>query len=471
MAPRSDLHQDLENHFRPEFLNRFQHIVRFHSLSPEQVRTIARLELDRILSREGIVARKLVVDVDESALQLAIERGFDRRSGARALKRELQRTIVLPIASHLMERTVNPHSVIRVAADGGAIKVRVLDTEESTHARAEREPVELPDGRKLSRDAIGELSAVLEGAVKRLRDEVDTDANRERMERLEAMRREPDFWNDSQRASATIRDLDRLQRSVDRVDRLQRRAEELRSGLATATLRRNVADLGHRATRLEEAVRTARRELIVMPAEGFWDAIVEIDPLNAAGATARNLLVKMYRDWGQDRNMDVDWIRHPTTKDEAATMTISGHYAYGYLRGEAGIHRVRQEESTSVTKVRVGAWTDRREQPRFADQRALKTHGEFGHRIRSRVECADGFVVQNAKTIAENRELAADIFPSWRSAPAPPETVVRRYDLSPFRVRDASSGITTGRLDALTPREFHRLLCARLDQETSESEP
>jgi hypothetical protein len=421
------------------------------------------MELDRILSREGIVARKLVVDVDDSALQLAIARGFDPRYGARALKRELQRTIVFPIATHLMEHTVDPHSVIRVTADGGATKIRIVDTEESKHARAEREPVELPDGRKLPREAIGELLGILHDVVARLKDDVDTDVTRERLERLEAMRNEPGFWSDSQRAAATMRDLDRLQRGVERVDRLHRRVEELRTALEVATLRRAVADIGLRAVRLEEAVHAARRELTVMPPDAFWDAIVEIDPLTGAGATARNLLVKLYGDWGRDRNMEVDWVRHPSTNDEAAMVTVSGHYAYGYLSREAGLHRVREEESTSVAKVRVAPWLDRRGRPTFTHQRALKTHGEFGHRIRSRVECSEGLVVQNDRAIAHNRDLASEILPSWADAPIPPEAVVRRYDLSPFRVRDASSGITTGRLDALTPREFHRLLCARLD--------
>ncbi len=462
-VPAGELHGTLEADFRPEFLNRFQHIVRFHALSPEQVRTIARMELDRILSREGIVARKLVVDVDESAMRLAIARGFDPRYGARALKRELQRTIVFPLATHLMEHAVDPHSVVRVTADGGATKIRIVDTEESKHARAEREPVELPDGRKLSRDELTGLLGVLHDAIAKLKKDVDTDATRERMDRLEAMRSEPGFWSDSQRASATMRDLDRLQRGVERVDRLRRQLEELRSALPAANLRRAVADLGHRAARLEEAARAAHRELIVMPAEAFWDAIVEIDPLTGAGATARNLLVKLYDDWGRDRNMDVDWIRHPTTNDEAAIITVSGHYVYGYLSGEAGLHRLREEESTSVARVRVAPWVNRRSRPTFTHQRALKTRGQFGDRIRSRVECEEGLVVQNDRAIAQNRELAAEILPSWTDAPNPPEVVVRRYDLSPFRVRDASSGITTGRLNALTPREFHRLLCARLD--------
>ncbi|MBK7761430.1 MAG: ATP-dependent Clp protease ATP-binding subunit [Deltaproteobacteria bacterium] len=75
---RRDVTRALEGHFRPEFLNRFQHVVIFHPLTREQVREIARQELRRVLAREGITGRDLVVvEVDDAALDVVIERGFD----------------------------------------------------------------------------------------------------------------------------------------------------------------------------------------------------------------------------------------------------------------------------------------------------------------------------------------------------------------------------------------------------------
>ena len=57
----------LEREFRPEFLNRFQHIAFFHPLSRVELRQVARAELKGILQREGITARKLIVDVADEA--------------------------------------------------------------------------------------------------------------------------------------------------------------------------------------------------------------------------------------------------------------------------------------------------------------------------------------------------------------------------------------------------------------------
>ena len=79
------IRQALETSFRPEFLNRFEHIVVFHSLSLLELRTVARFELARVLQREGIVAPGLTVD--DAALAL---RGLDallvRRVDALALE-------------------------------------------------------------------------------------------------------------------------------------------------------------------------------------------------------------------------------------------------------------------------------------------------------------------------------------------------------------------------------------------------
>ncbi|HLM74604.1 MAG TPA: AAA family ATPase, partial [Polyangiaceae bacterium] len=131
----------LEESFRPEFLNRFQHIILFHALSKEQMRLVARQEMARVLTREGISGRNLVVDVDDEAIDLVIEEGIDARFGARALKREIQRRLVLPLAMTLMEREVSPDSILKVTVKEGELRVRVLETEKSLEHRRELEPV------------------------------------------------------------------------------------------------------------------------------------------------------------------------------------------------------------------------------------------------------------------------------------------------------------------------------------------
>jgi len=73
-------------------------------------------------------------------------------------------------------------------------------------------------------------------------------------------------------------------------------------------------------------------------------------------------------------------------------------------------------------------------------------------------------VLQNERTLDQNRELARDIAPSWPKQPAAAANMqVRRYDFDPFLVRDYLTGENFGRKDILKPRLFHELLCERID--------
>ena len=94
----------IEMHFRPEFLNRFQHVVLFHPLTQEQAARIARADLRATLKREGIAGRNLIVDVHDDVIDHVLAAGFNPRYGGRGIKREMRRQVILPIATLLMEQ-------------------------------------------------------------------------------------------------------------------------------------------------------------------------------------------------------------------------------------------------------------------------------------------------------------------------------------------------------------------------------
>jgi hypothetical protein len=157
-------------------------------------------------------------------------------------------------------------------------------------------------------------------------------------------------------------------------------------------------------------------------------------------------------------------IREPMSDEEPVMVVLTGPYAYGYLRGEAGHHRLRIDHGTFAAKVSVASIGNSAQRVTFSVQKALKQVGQFGGRVRSRLEVTGSeFVVQNAGTLAENRELAEELAPSWQGAPGQPAKVVRRYDLEPFLVRDFLTGTSTGRADILQPHPFHQLLCERIE--------
>ncbi|HTM23247.1 MAG TPA: AAA family ATPase [Kofleriaceae bacterium] len=453
----------LERQFRPEFLNRFGHVVVFHPLTTEQVRTVARQELARVLAREGITARNLVVDVGDDALDLVIARAVDERWGARALKRELQRQLVLPIALTLMEREVEPGSVLTAAAKDGAIRVRVVETAGARSARREREPVKVAAGVKLGRAEVAEGLPRLRAAIAALARDMDEPFLHKERARLLELRAQKEFWSFPEDAAMAIRDLERYGAWLDRVDRLRARADDIEAALAGADLRRNLSAVAHRFVQLDEALAEARRELVTMGGDGVWDALVEIRPLTGGGRAARDLLVRVYGEWAEHRHMRVDWLREPAADDEPAMLAIAGHHAFGYLAGERGLHKLRDGESSSVAAVRTGAWTDLRRAARFTGHRPLRGLGQHGGALRSRLECDGGLVLQNARTLADNRELAGELAMAWSAARPAPDEIVRRYDLHPFLLRDVLTDESSGRADILEPRGFHELLCRRVD--------
>ncbi|HUH01533.1 MAG TPA: AAA family ATPase, partial [Kofleriaceae bacterium] len=454
----------LERQFRPEFLNRFQHVVVFHALSADQVRTIARQEVNHILVREGITSRNLVVDVSDAALDLVIGRAFDPRYGARALKRELQRQLVLPIAMSLMERRVDPGSVLTVGVKDGEVRVRVVETSDSRAARKATEPIRDPEGKILTRE---EMMAGLEGvrpAIEEIAAAVDEPFLRAERHRLLEMRRDPEFWNHPDEAAMAIRDLDRYTAWLGRLDRLRERADDIGTALGEASLRRELTDLAHRYRQLETAIATTRREMVTMGSDGVWDALIEVRPLGARGCTMRDLLVRAYLGWAEHRRYEVIVLREPVADDEAMMIAVQGHHAHGFLAAERGLHKLRTEHGDSVACVRTAPWTDRRDAARFTVHRALKATGQLGGALRSRLECDGGLVLQNGNTLTENRELAGNLILSWSRAPTPPDDIVRRYDQAPFMLRDVATGVSSGRGDALAPRSLHALLCQRVDQ-------
>jgi PCRF domain len=200
---------------------------------------------------------------------------------------------------------------------------------------------------------------------------------------------------------------------------------------------------------------------------GVPDALLEIRPIGRA-RPIRDLLYKTYAAWMEERKYRVLVIREPLSDDEPVMIAVIGAYAYGYLRGEAGHHRLRTERDTFVAKVSVAALNDAAGGVTISTQKALKQVGQYGGRVRSRVEVAGSdLVVQNARSLADNRELAEELAPSWLSAASHSETVVRRYDLEPFLVRDFLTGTTTGHADILHPEPFHQLLCDRIDAGSS----
>ncbi|MEZ5044864.1 MAG: AAA family ATPase [Saprospiraceae bacterium] len=103
MNDESNYLSAIEKHFRPEFVNRIDGTVMFHSLTEEDVRQITIKELVELKQREGFVKKRLAIHFTEKVVDYLVSIGFDERYGARPLQRAIEQHLVSPIAQWLLE--------------------------------------------------------------------------------------------------------------------------------------------------------------------------------------------------------------------------------------------------------------------------------------------------------------------------------------------------------------------------------
>ncbi|WP_269616569.1 ATP-dependent Clp protease ATP-binding subunit [Prochlorococcus marinus] len=106
------INEALTKHFRPEFLNRIDEIIRFSPLKPESLEQIVRLqieELKKLLKHQG-----LDLYVDENTIKTLADEGYEPEYGARPLRRVIRRRLENPLATQILEEAFEDARSIRV---------------------------------------------------------------------------------------------------------------------------------------------------------------------------------------------------------------------------------------------------------------------------------------------------------------------------------------------------------------------
>ena len=111
---------EVKNYFRPEFINRIDEVVVFHSLDERHIRNIARIQLQYLEKR--VQQLEMQLQVEDSALDELAKVGFDPVFGARPLKRAIQQHIENPLAKLILEGRFGPKDTIRVQSENGEIR-------------------------------------------------------------------------------------------------------------------------------------------------------------------------------------------------------------------------------------------------------------------------------------------------------------------------------------------------------------
>ena len=103
-------------HFRPEFINRVDEAVVFHPLGENQIRAIARIQVEYL--RKRLLDRDLQLEFRDTALDLIGEAGYDPVYGARPLKRAIQQQVENPLAQKILKGEFRPGDTILIDREG-----------------------------------------------------------------------------------------------------------------------------------------------------------------------------------------------------------------------------------------------------------------------------------------------------------------------------------------------------------------
>jgi ATP-dependent Clp protease ATP-binding subunit ClpB len=114
-----------EEHFKPEFINRLDDIVEFHSLDRGQIAQIVDLQVERLVAR--VRARGIEVTLTDRARELLGNLGYDPTYGARPLKRVIAKRLVDPLALAILEGDFREGDTVRVDAGDGELVLSVAE--------------------------------------------------------------------------------------------------------------------------------------------------------------------------------------------------------------------------------------------------------------------------------------------------------------------------------------------------------
>jgi peptide chain release factor 2 len=165
---------------------------------------------------------------------------------------------------------------------------------------------------------------------------------------LEQIAAQPEFWNDQTKAQQTLQELNDLKTHIPQYDRWQGSLEDTKAVLELLELETDESLLQEAETNVTSLNRELDQWELQQLLSGPYDdkgAILTINA-GAGGTDAQDwaeMLLRMYTRWAEDRGYKVQ-LDEISEGDEAgiksATLEISGRYAYGYLQGEKGTHRL-----------------------------------------------------------------------------------------------------------------------------------
>ena len=168
------------------------------------------------------------------------------------------------------------------------------------------------------------------------------------LDTLEHKAAQPDFWNHRHHAARITREKAAVERKLQGWADIERRHDDLRAMLELAQESGDAEierELGAELATLEGAVHRFRVALLLSGERDASNAILAIHP-GAGGTESQDwaqMLLRMYVRWAESKDYKVqtlDLLSGDEAGIKSATLSVTGPYAYGYLKAEAGVHRL-----------------------------------------------------------------------------------------------------------------------------------
>ena len=339
----------------------------------------------------------------------------------------------------------------------------------------------------------------------------DVDGKQKRVEELNKVTSQPDFWNDAEKAQSILREQSAFKGVIDSWEKHRADLEEARFFLDVAKDEKSEEALNEAATKVTEVAKgmaqTELTQLLGGP-DDRRNAIVSLHP-GAGGTEAQDwaeILLRMYLRWCDRRGYRKEILEYQPGEEagvKSVTLLVEGDYAYGYLKAEAGIHRLvrispfdaNSRRHTSFASVFVYPEVDddikveiNEADLRVDTYRSSGAGGQHVNKTDSAVRLTHiptGIVVacQNERSQHKNRAMAMKILKSrlydleiekqkekmetyhktkkdiaWGSQ-------IRSYVLHPYRmVKDHRTGVEVGNADAVLDGDLDQFIQAYLVQ-------
>jgi peptide chain release factor 2 len=176
----------------------------------------------------------------------------------------------------------------------------------------------------------------------------DLDQRREKINKLEALTTEPDFWSDNQKAQIILKEISDHRKWIEKTDSLSSNLADLEELFNLTDGDTDAADL----IELRQSLKKISAELdkfelttLLSGDDDIRNAILTIHP-GAGGTESQDwadMLFRMYNRWCEIRGFKVtllDYLAGEEAGLKSATIEIEGEYAYGFLKAESGVHRL-----------------------------------------------------------------------------------------------------------------------------------